>query len=191
MMTLSPLVNFIIGLAVLLLGRHLFWLFVAVAGFLLGVMVAPQLLPGQPDWIILLVALALGGVGAILAVVLQQIAVALAGFIFGGYALLSLLAALGLSVNPWEWLVYIIGGIIGAVLVLYLFDPALIGLSALAGATLIVEAVRLSGMVTLTPPFDLVLWVILFVVGIAFQAGLMLREPPERRRVRRRRIRSS
>ncbi len=53
-MTLSPLVNFIIGLAVLLLGRHLFWLFVAVAGFVLGVMVAPQLLPGQPGWLILL-----------------------------------------------------------------------------------------------------------------------------------------
>lgn len=190
-MTLSPLVNLIIGLAVLLLGRHLFWLFVAVAGFLLGVMVAPQLLPGRPDWLILLVALALGVVGAVLAVVVQQIAVALAGFIFGGYTLLSLLAALGLSVSPWEWLVYIIGGIIGAVLVLYLFDPALIGLSALAGATLVTEAVRLSGMVMLTPPFDMVLWVILFIVGIAFQAGLMFREPPEQRRVRRRHSRSS
>ena len=96
-MTLSPLINFIIGLAVLLFGRHLFWLFVAVAGFVLGVMIAPQLLPGQPDWLILLVALVLGLVGLLLAVVVQQIAIALAGFIFGGYALLSLLAAVGLS----------------------------------------------------------------------------------------------
>lgn len=189
-MILSPLINFIIGLAVLLFGRHLFWLFVAVAGFVLGVMLTPQLLPGQPDWLIVLVALVLGLVGLLLAVVVQQIAIALAGFIFGGYALLSLLTAVGLSISPWEWLVYIIGGIIGAVLVLYLFDPALIGLSALTGATLVTEAVRLSGIVTLTPPFDLVLWVILVIVGIAFQAGLMLRQPPERR-VRRRYTRSS
>lgn len=185
-MTLSPLVNFILGLAVLLFGRHLFWLFVAAAGFVLGVMFAPQLLPGQPDWLILLVALVLGLVGALLAVVVQQIAVALAGFIFGGYILLSLVTAVGLGVSPWEWLVFIVGGIIGAALVLSLFDPALIGLSALVGATLVVEAVRLSGLVALTPPFDLVLWVILFVVGIAVQAGLMLRQPPERRRLRQR-----
>lgn len=190
-MTLSPLVNFIIGLAVLLFGRHLFWLFVAAAGFVLGVMVAPQLLPGQPDWLILLVALALGLVGALLAVVVQQIAVALAGFIFGGYVLLSLLTVLGLGVTPWEWLVFIVGGIIGAALVLSLFDPALIGLSALVGATLVVEAVRLSGLVALTLPLDMILWVILFVVGIAVQAGLMLRQPPEQRRLRQRRTRSS
>jgi hypothetical protein len=190
-MMLSPLINLIIGLVLLLFGRHLFWLFVAVAGFVLGVLVAPLLLPGQPDWLILLVALVLGVVGVLLAVVVQQIAIGLAGFIFGGYALLSLLAALGLRISPWEWLIYIIGGIIGAVLVLYLFDPALIGLSALVGATLVTEAVRLSGIVTLTPPVDLVLWVVLVIVGIAFQAGLMLREPPERRQVRRKYRRSS
>ncbi|NJN94203.1 MAG: DUF4203 domain-containing protein [Anaerolineales bacterium] len=186
-MTLSLLVNFIIGLAVLLFGRHLFWLFVAAAGFVFGVMVAPQLLPGQPDWLILLFGLVLGVVGALLALVLQQLAIALAGFIFGGYALLSLLQAVGVGVSPWEWLVFIVGGIIGAALVLSLFDPALIGLSALVGASLVVEAVRLSGMVALTPPLDLVLWVILFVVGIAVQAGLMLRHPPEQRRLRRKR----
>jgi hypothetical protein len=185
MMVLSPILNFLIGLAVLLFGRKLFWLFVAVAGFVFGVMIAPLLLPGQPDWLILLVALGLGLVGAVLAIVVQQVAVALAGFIFGGYGLLSLLAAIGLSVSPWEWLVYIIGGIIGAVLVMYLFDPALIGLSALAGAILITDVIKLTNVVTLNPPFDLALLVILTVVGIAFQAETMRRQPPEERRTRR------
>ncbi len=189
-MILSSLINFLTGLAVLLFGRQLFWLFVAVSGFVLGVVVTPLLLPGQPDWLILLVALGLGIVGAILAIVLQQVAVMIAGFIFGGYTLLSLLAALSVRVSPWEWLVYLIGGMIGAVLVFYLFDPALMVLSALAGATLVTEAVRLSTLITLTPPADLVLWVVLVIVGIAFQAGLRLREPPERRRMMSRRRRS-
>lgn len=189
-MMLSVIINFLVGLALLLFGRQLFWLFVAVAGFVLGVIAAPLLLPGQPDWLILLVALALGLVAALLAVVVQQLAIAWAGFIFGGYTLLSLLAALGVKVSSWEWLLYMIGGIVGAVLVLYLFDPALIVLSALAGATLVTDAVRLSALVMLTPPIDLVLWAILVAVGIAFQAGFMLRQPPEQRRVVRRRIRS-
>jgi hypothetical protein len=184
---LSVITNFLIGLAVLLFGRKLFWLFVAVSGFVLGVVVTPLLLPGQPDWLILVVALGLGLVGAILAIVLQQVAAVIAGFIFGGYGLLSLLAAIGQNVSPWEWAVYLLGGMVGAILVAYLFDPALIGLSALAGATLITDVVKLSNMVTLTPPLDLVLWVILVIIGVAFQAGLMRREPPEQRRVVRRR----
>lgn len=186
-MILSLLVNFLIGLAVLLFGRKLFWLFVAVSGFVLGVVVTPLLLPGQPDWLILLVALGLGLVGAVLAIVLQQVAVVIAGFIFGGYALLSLLAAIGQNISPWEWAVYLIGGMVGAILVAYLFDPALIGLSALTGATLITDVVKLSNIVTLTPPLDLILWVILVIIGVTFQAGLMRREPPEQRRLRRRR----
>lgn len=186
-MILSLLVNFLIGLAVLLFGRKLFWLFVAVSGFVLGVVVTPLLLPGQPDWLILLVALGLGLVGAVLAIVLQQVAVVIAGFIFGGYALLSLLAAIGQNISPWEWAVYLIGGMVGAILVAYLFDPALIGLSALTGATLITDVAKLSNIVTLTPPLDLILWVILVIIGVAFQAGLMRREPPEQRRLRRRR----
>lgn len=174
-MTLSPIINFLIGLAVLLFGRKLFWLFVAVAGFVLGVVVAPLLLPGQPDWLILLVALGLGIVGAILAIVVQQVAVAVAGFIFGGYGLVAVLTALGVSISPWEWVVYVVGGIIGAVLVLYLFDPALIWLSSLAGAVLISDVVKLS------PPFDLILFVVLVIVGIAVQTGLSRREPPQER----------
>jgi hypothetical protein len=184
-MVLSPILNFLIGLAVLLFGRKLFWLFVAVAGFVLGVVIAPLLLPNQPDWLIVLVALGLGVVGAILAIVVQQVAVAVAGFIFGGYALLALLGAIGLNVTPWDWLAYIIGGIIGAVLVIYLFDPALIGLSAIVGAILITNVVKFTNIVPLNPPFDLALIVILAVVGIAFQAETLRRQPPEERQTRR------
>ena len=176
----TTIVNFLIGLAVLLFGRKLFWLFVAVAGFILGATITPSLLPGQPDWVVLLIALGLGIVGAILAVVVQQIAVAIAGFIFGGYALLAILAAIGVDSGQWYWLIFIVGGIIGAVLVLALFDPALIGLSAFVGANL------LTTLFNPTPPLNLVLFVVLFIVGVVFQAGLLRREPSERRTVSRR-----
>jgi len=177
---LTPIVNFLIGLAVLLFGRKLFWLFVAVAGFVLGVMITPSLLPNQPDWVVLLVALGLGILGAVLAIVIQEVAVAVAGFIFGGYALLVILAAISVDPGQWNWVMFIIGGVIGAVLVLFLFDPALIGLSALVGANLI------TSMIKLDPPLNLVLFVVLFIVGVVFQAGLLRREPLEQRRIVRR-----
>ena len=183
-MTPAAIANILIGLVVLLLGRKLFWLFVAVAGFVLGLILTPQFLPGQPDWLVLLVALGVGIIGAILAVVIQEIAIALAGFIFGGYVLLSLLLAFGIDPGQWYWLIFIIGGLIGAVLVLALFDPALIILSSLVGANLITQALAL------TPPFDLIVFVGLVIVGVIFQAGLLRREPPEQRRVLRQRRRS-
>ncbi|MCB0209878.1 MAG: DUF4203 domain-containing protein [Anaerolineae bacterium] len=174
---LTPLVNFFIGLAALLFGRKLFWLFVAVAGFVLGVMITPTLLPSQPEWVVLLVALGLGLGGAVLALVIQEVAVAVAGFIFGGYALLAVVAAIGIVLGQWSWIIFIIGGVIGALLVLALFDPALIGLSALVGANLIM------GMIHLAPLLNLVLFVVLFIVGVVFQIGLLRREPLDQRRI--------
>ncbi len=48
-----------------------------------------------------------------------------------------------------EWLLFLIGGIIGAILVSALFDWALIILSAVAGATLIVQAFQFSSTINL------------------------------------------
>jgi hypothetical protein len=177
---LTPVVNIIVGILALLFGRKLFWLLVAIAGFVLGLSLTSQFLSGQPDWVVLLIALAGGLVGAILALVLQQVAVGIVGFVLGGYGLVSLVTTLGFQMDQWNWVVFIVGGIVGALLAWYLFDPALIGLSSLAGASLI------TGGLGLTSPLDLVVFLVLFLVGVAFQAGLMWREPPERRRVVRR-----
>jgi hypothetical protein len=49
--------------------------------------------------------------------------------------------------ETWYWLPFVIGGIIGAILVSVLFDWALIVLSSLAGAAIITQALALSGAV--------------------------------------------
>ena len=56
------------------------------------------------------------------------------------------------------------GGIIGVILVLSLFEVALIGVSALIGASLVVQALNLS------PAVAGLLFVILLIVGIVIQA---------------------
>lgn len=156
----------LVGIAVLFLGRRIFWLFVAAVGFILGLALVVDLLPGQPDWVILVAALVLGLVGALVAVIAQKIAIVIAGFFMGGYALLWLLQLFSLTPDRLDWLIFIIGGIVGAILVQFLFDAALIVLSALAGATLIAQVTNFS------PPVTAVLFVVLLALGIIVQAQM-------------------
>jgi hypothetical protein len=144
-------------------------------GFLAGLTYAPRLpfFEGQPGWILLLIALAAGVVGALLSLVLQRFAVALAGFFVGGYAINSFLVILGLDTGQLSSITFVIGGIVGAVLVSFLFDWALILLSSLIGATLVTQSFNLS------EPVSLGLFLLLLVAGIAVQVGIKMREPEE------------
>jgi hypothetical protein len=167
----------IAGVLLLLLGRHLFWLFVGIIGFIAGMNLAAQYLAGQSDWVIIVVGLVAGLIGALLAVFFQRIAVAVAGFLAGSYLTAYLLASLGVDMAQFEGIVTIIGGILGAILVFVLFDWALILLSSLVGSSLIVP------VLTADPQLQLILFIVLAVIGILVQAG-MLRRWPERRAIR-------
>ena len=157
----------LMGAVVLILGRKLYWLFVAVVGFVLGIALATRFLSAGPQWVILIIALAAGLLGALLAVFLQQATIAVAGLIGGGYAGFILAGMAGWDAGRLVWVPIIIGGILGVVLVVALFEWALIILSSLTGAGLIVEATHFR------PPIAGLLFVALLIVGIAVQAGLM------------------
>ncbi|HYF36886.1 MAG TPA: hypothetical protein VD994_16435, partial [Prosthecobacter sp.] len=88
-------VAIVIGLLLVFFGRNLFWIFVAGMGFLAGLQLAPTLVPNQPGWIILLIGIGLGLVGALLSIFLQRLAVALAGGYAGGLLALRLATELG------------------------------------------------------------------------------------------------
>src|ERR1700704_2024213 len=64
----TSLIGLVVGLILLFWGRRLYWLFVAGIGFLTGLALAPDLLPGWPDWLILLAALVVAIVGAVIAI---------------------------------------------------------------------------------------------------------------------------
>src|ERR1051326_2230950 len=132
-----PIVSVLIGLIVLFFGRKLFWLCVAAVGFGAGIELAPHLVH-QPSAILQLsVALAFGFVGALLALFLQKIAIAIAGFLAGGKLAMALVTAFFIQGPAYPGITFIIGGVIGAILLLSLFDWALIVMSAVVGAYLI------------------------------------------------------
>lgn len=161
------IISVVVGLAILILGRQLFWLFVGGVGFLIGLQFAPQVVAGQPDWVIILVALGLGLLGALLAIIVQRFAVGLAGFLGGGAVAVSLFETVGAPTGGFALLPFLVGGIIGAMLVAALFDWAIIILSSFVGANLVVQGLPID------PPLALGLFALLLVVGIVAQARLL------------------
>ncbi|HEX2996121.1 MAG TPA: hypothetical protein VHP14_14950 [Anaerolineales bacterium] len=160
-------VNLILGGALLAAGRKLFWLFVGVAGFVTGIQLATRFWQGS-DTLTLVIGLAVGVIFALLAIFLQTIAIGIAGFFAGAYVLTMLAGMLGIGEGMVFWVVYIVGGILGVILVVFLFDWALITLSSLAGASLIVQAFAPNAIGGL-------LFFVLFLAGVLFQGTLLRR----------------
>ena len=165
----APIVGALVGVVILLFGRKLFWLCVAAVGFAAGVELAPQLIQQPSPLLSLAFALVLGFVGALLALFLQKLAIAVAGFLAGGKLGLAVAAAFFGNAAQFYWLSSIIGGIIGAILLLLLFDWALIFLSSIVGAYLI------QGVIALPPSGTTILFMVLVIVGVLVQAGALRR----------------
>lgn len=158
-------VQFGVGLLLLVAGRKLYWLFVGAVGFAAGIHVAIALLPQEPpnSLLAILLPLVLGIVGAVFALVLQKLAVVAAGFLLGASCFTTLLDAWALQAPGRAWISLLIGGIIGAICMALFFDPALIVLSSILGARMIVEPFHLR------PLFAAISFVALAVLGIGFQ----------------------
>lgn len=159
----------IAGLILLILGRQLFWVFVAVLGFFTGMDLATQLIPHSGDLTVLLMALVAGILGAILAYFFYHVAIAVAGFLAGGRIGVELVAALTPSSPQAMWLVFIAGGVIGAILLLLVFDWALIAISSVLGAGFIVQQISTSSSMSG------LLFIVLVIGGIVVQAQMMRR----------------
>jgi len=167
------LVNFLVGLALLTLGRRLFWLFVACVGFVAGVTSVQQAWGAEPDFIAFAIAGVAGLIGALLAIFFQGLAIGLAGFIAGGYSAFAIMNLFGLGALQLFWLLCVIGGIIGVILVFVIFDWTLIVLSSLIGAALIAQFTELSSRL------EALIFLILMASGVLFQARLLGRKPSE------------
>ena len=78
-----------------------------------------------PEWLNITIGLVVGFVAALLAVFVQNFAIGLAGFLAGGYIALQILPMLNLEGGWIPWLAFVIGGIIGVILVGAVLDWAL------------------------------------------------------------------
>jgi hypothetical protein len=164
-----PILSALLGVALLFFGRRLFWLFVAALGFAIGLQLAPYLSHNPPLWLSLLLSLGLGLAGALFAVLLQKIAIGVAGFLVGGRVAIAVVAALVVNHAHYSVITFVVGGIIGAFLLLALFDWALIIFSAIEGARLLTSTIQLPSTGTT------ILVVALTIFGIIVQSAMFRR----------------
>ena len=167
-------INILIGIILLTLGRKLFWLFVGFIGFAVGFHFAASMWQLQSQLLLIGLAALTGIIGAVLAVFFQKIAVGLAGFAGGGYITLNLINLLGIRLDQLEWLPYLIGGLIGMLMLFFIFDWALILISSLAGASMITQALSLN------PGMEIGLYLALVIFGIVIQTVLYRKPVPSK-----------
>ncbi|HEX7182824.1 MAG TPA: hypothetical protein VF756_13355 [Thermoanaerobaculia bacterium] len=178
------------GGLLLLAGQRLFWLFVGVSGFLAGLQLAMGIAGPDAGWLLVVLPLAGGLLGAGIALFLPRLAAGLAGFWAGALVAMflfphdaSLLGSGGLS-GLGGLLVFVLG-LAGAVMAVWLLDPALVLLSSFLGAAMIANALPIphlfARMLTLS---------VLTVIGAGVQWANVDRRrilERERRRLRPRR----
>lgn len=159
---MATFVNFVLGVTLLFTGRKLYWLFVGIIGFVIGFTLSGVVFSTESEWALLAIGLVAGAIGILLAIFFQRIAVGAAGFVAGGYVVMTLLQMMNWASASMLWLYFLVGGIIGLVLVGLLFDWALIILSSIMGAHMLVEV------------FGVENWLGLFVFTILTLVGLVV-----------------
>ena len=159
------IVGALIGMVILFFGRKLFWLCVAAVGFAAGVEIAPHLVHEPSPMLALTIAVVLGLIGALLALFLQKIAIAVFGFLAGGKLAGAIAAAFFVHYAQYSTVIFVVGGLIGAILLLTLFDWALIVVSSLIGAHLIQSAI------VLPSSGSTIVFIGLAILGILVQAA--------------------
>ena len=153
------------GVALLFFGRKIFWMFTGILGFFLGMTVAPQLIPGLTQTMVLIIALIIGFLSALLAIFIQKLTVRLAGFTAGGYLAYYLLQMFSINIGSLVWVVVILVGIIGAFLAGVMLDWTLVFLSSGIGSAILVENLKIPQQ------FILASFVALLILGIALQSA--------------------
>jgi hypothetical protein len=155
----------VLGLLLLFLGRKVFWLFVGAVAFIVVMTIVPQYIKHYESTVFY-VALGVGILAAGAGWFFQKIALRLAGFLAGGYVFFSLWEKYASTdVLPW-WLPFVLGGILGAVLLSFLFEWALIILSSATGAFLVSQQFHLE------TNFSIGLMAVLALVGIVVQSKM-------------------
>ncbi|MEO8168382.1 MAG: hypothetical protein ABI623_09045, partial [bacterium] len=121
---LISLFPIILGILLLFFGRKLFWLFIGASIFMAVMALAPHYFPHH-DSLIFYIAVGVGVVAAVAGIFLQKLALRVAGFLAGGFLFFSLWGDFStLNALPW-WLPFVVGGVLGAILLSVLFEWAL------------------------------------------------------------------
>jgi hypothetical protein len=164
------LLTTVIGFLVLIMGRQIFWIFIAGLSFALGLFISSQYFTVQFDWRVFLISILSGIVGALLAVTFQRFAAGIAGFATGWYLSTVLLGYFSPDQASTELILPIAAGVVGTIFLVRYFDWGVIIASSLAGAAIILNGITLSRNIELS------ILLIFSIVGVVIQGIWFIQE---------------
>ncbi len=154
----------VIGGILLFLGRELNFLFAGAMAALIGFRLTPLLPPQWPAWSDAAFMITLGVIAAIIVLVNERVGYFLSGFLAGGFLLIEYYAPNLLTV---PLLPFIVGGVIGALILGLLTEWALILVSSGIGAAYVLNLFRLN------PTAEILIGAGLFIIGAVTQVVIM------------------
>lgn len=159
------LFSLLTGAALLTFGKKCYWLFVATTGFLVTSAILPLILKNTSDKMVFTTSLVAGALGAILAIFLHKFALGLAGFLIGGFLASTILPGDSIPFLTQQpgWLIFIVGGLFGLIFSGMLFNWALIIITSITGAYMIIQTISLN------PLFKFILLLLLVFSGALIQ----------------------
>src|SRR5262245_39950555 len=162
----DSLILLILGIAILLFGQRFVVLLIGVAAFYITAQAAKKYF-GDASRTTVLVIASLAGIGAgVFTKMFRNIAVGIAGYTIAGFVLASHASSWGIEPEN-ERFVFIIGGVIGSLVISFALDTGLRLVSSVLGAVLIVQYFQLEQ--------DVSKWlvILLSLVGFFIQSGIL------------------
>ena len=165
---MSPLhieiLQIVLGLIVVTTGLKLPWLFVGVMFFVFGMYVEMDLFHMSNRWLIQIIGMGVGVIGIVFGMYLKSVAIVTVSFISGGYGAFYLSQLLRINSIQVHWIFFVIGGILGIILVTTNFNWGVILLSSLGGAALVGKHFHTQQGI------DFVVFLSLILLGVLVQA---------------------
>jgi hypothetical protein len=154
------LIRGIIGGILLFLGRELNFLFAGAMAALIGFRLLP-ILPAQwPAWSDIAFIITLALIAALIVLLNERVGYFLSGFLAGGFFLVEYYAPNSVGL---PWLPFVVGGVIGSLILGLLTEWALILVSAAIGAFYVLNLFRLN------PTAEILIGAGLFILGALTQ----------------------
>jgi hypothetical protein len=158
------IVRGVIGGILLFLGHELNFLFAGAMAALIGVRLTP-LLPSQwPWWVDYAFIIGLGVIAAVVVLLNERLGYFISGFLAGGLLLVEYFSPDTLTV---PWLPFVIGGVIGTLIIGIFTDWALILVTSAIGASYLLN------LFVLNPTLEILIGAGLFIVGALTQVVIM------------------
>jgi hypothetical protein len=161
------------GGLMLFLGRDMDWLFSLGLGLLVGFKLTTLLATDSPQWMFIVVILAVGLISVLSYLVYPEASYIVTGFLFGGYLLSEfgsdlLKAFFGFGLSGSTWIIFFVGAVVGAVILGLTKEWGIMFSTALTGAFLVADL--FTGLSALA---EALIASGLFIIGSLIQAILM------------------